>query len=73
MMSDLPVPVSEEDIQDIFSFADKDGSDPALKICLIQESRLLTMEVSNNEIAQRKLPPGSLQSISWTVFFLIVQ
>ena len=28
-------------------------------------------EHQNTDIAQRKLPPGSLQSISWTVFFLI--
>ena len=39
-----------------------------LFICTI----LLTMEVSTTEIAQRKLTPGSLRSISWTLFFLIV-
>ena len=26
---------------------------------------LLTMEASTTEISKRKLPPGSLQSISW--------
>ena len=30
------------------------------------------MEVSTTEIAQRKLTPGSLRSISWTLFFPIV-
>ena len=39
---------------------------PIKKCCNI----LLTMEASNTEIAQRKLPPGSLQSALCTLFFL---